>query len=99
MSILEVIQNKGKYYAKLTGKLIYGTFSSILERGVQQGAFHPLEVRHTAVNIVSACVFYFSAYDNIKFLWSGKRMLSQEMLEQHNQEAINLILAGVSCFS
>ncbi|MFH7029874.1 MAG: TetR family transcriptional regulator [Heteroscytonema crispum UTEX LB 1556] len=92
---LEAIQNKGKYYPKQTGELIYGTLSRILSRGIAEGVFRPLEPRHTAVNIVGTCVFYFSAHENIKFLWSGKRMLSKEMLEQHTQEAIALILAGV----
>jgi TetR/AcrR family transcriptional regulator len=96
MLFLEAIQNKGKYYPKQAGELIYETLSRILERGIAEGIFRPLEPRHTAVNIVGTCVFYFSAHENIKFLWSGKRMLSKEMLEQHTQEAIAFILAGVN---
>lgn len=90
---LEAIQNKGKYYrdtANLSSKLI-----AILERGIAAGSFRPLDSRHTAVNILGICVFYFGALDNIKHLWPSKQMLSQEMLEQHSQEALNFILAGV----
>lgn len=92
---LESIQNQGQYYPKQAAEQLYGVLSSILERGIAMGVFRPLEPRHTAVNIIGICVFYFCAHPNIKFLWSGKRMLSKEMLEQHANEALNLILAGV----
>ncbi len=93
--LLEAIQNKGKYYHQVTKGKIYGELISILERGVAEGAFRPLDPQHTAVNIMGACVFYFGAQENLKPLWSGRRMLSKPMLEQHAHEAINFILAGV----
>ncbi|KAB8319837.1 TetR/AcrR family transcriptional regulator [Tolypothrix campylonemoides VB511288] len=92
---LEALQNKGKFYPQETGELLYGTLQRILERGIEEGCFRTLDPRHTAVNIMGTCVFYFSATDNLKFLWKGKRLLSKDMLQQHTQEAINLVLAGV----
>ncbi|WP_310429230.1 TetR/AcrR family transcriptional regulator [Chamaesiphon sp. VAR_48_metabat_135_sub] len=92
---LEAIQNKGKYYPKQLGNLLYGTIVKILEQGMSQGVFRQLEPRHTAVNIVGACSFYFTAQENLKYLWPGKRLLGKELLQSHAQESIDLIMAGV----
>ena len=92
---LEAIQNKGKYYPKQLGNILYGTMIQVLERGIKSGVFRQLEPRHTAVNIVGACSFYFTAQENLKYLWPGKRLLSKELLQSHTQESIDLIMAGV----
>jgi TetR/AcrR family transcriptional regulator len=92
---LEAIQNKGKYYPKQLGNLLYGTIIEILERGMITGAFRQLEPRHTAVNIVGTCAFYFIAQENLKYMWPGKRLLGKDLLQRHTQESIDLIMAGV----
>jgi TetR/AcrR family transcriptional regulator len=92
---LEAIQNKGKYYPKQLGDLLYGTIISILEQGMKLGVFRQLDPKHTAINIVGTCAFYFTAQENIKYLWPGKRTLGKEQLQQHTQQSIELIMAGV----
>jgi TetR/AcrR family transcriptional regulator len=92
---LEAIQNKGKYYPKQLGDLLYGTIISILEQGIVAGVFRSLEPRHTAVNIVGTCAFYFTAQENLKYLWPGKRLLGKDLLQGHAQESIDLIMAGI----
>jgi TetR/AcrR family transcriptional regulator len=92
---LEAIQNKGKYYPKQLGNLLYGTMIGILEQGMTLGVFRQLDPRHTAVNIVGACSFYFTAQENLKYLWPGRRLLGKELLQSHAQESIDLIMAGV----
>ena len=92
---LEAIQNKGKYYPKQLGNLLYGTIIEILERGMLTGAFRQLEPRHTAVNIVGTCAFYFIAQENLKYMWPGKRLLGKDLLQRHTQESLALIMAGV----
>lgn len=92
---LEAIQNKGKYYPKQLGDLLYGTIVTILEQGMDAGVFRRLEPRHTAVNIVGTCAFYFTAQENLKYLWPGKRLLGKELLQGHTQESIDLIMAGI----
>jgi TetR/AcrR family transcriptional regulator len=92
---LEAIQNKGKYFPEKLGDLLYGTIIEILEQGIQLGVFRQLNPRHTAVNIVGTCAFYFTAQENLKYLWQGKRMLGKEQLQFHTQESIDLIMAGV----
>ena len=92
---LEAIQNKGKYYPKQLGDLLYGTIIEILNQGMMVGVFRELEPRHTAVNIVGTCTFYFTAQENLKYLWPGKRLLGKDLLQRHRQESIDLIMAGV----
>jgi AcrR family transcriptional regulator len=92
---LESIQNKGKYYPKQTADILYGKLMNLLECGIAAGVFRAMEPRHTAINIVGACAFYYIALENIKYLWPGKKMLSKEMMNQHSQEAMDMILAGV----
>jgi TetR/AcrR family transcriptional regulator len=92
---LEAIQNKGKYYPKQIGDVLYGTMAAILQRGMEMGVFRQLEPQHTAVNIVGTCSFYFCAHENLKYLWPGKRLLGKELLNRHASEAIDLIMAGV----
>ena len=92
---LEAIQNKGKYYPKQLGDLLYGTIIEILNQGMMVGVFRELEARHTAVNIVGTCAFYFTDQENLKYLWPGKRLLGKDLLQRHRQESIDLIMAGV----
>jgi TetR/AcrR family transcriptional regulator len=92
---LESIQNKGKYYPKQTAEILYGRLMCLLEQGVADGVFRQLEPRHTAINIVGTCAFYFITLENIKYLWPGKKMLGKEMMQQHAQEAMDMILAGI----
>jgi TetR/AcrR family transcriptional regulator len=95
MLFLEAIQNRGKYYPKQSIEQLYGRLIAILEQGIAEGVFRPLESRHMAVNIVGTCVFYLAAFENVNHLWTGKQMLSKAMLEEHTQESVNFILAGV----
>jgi TetR/AcrR family transcriptional regulator len=92
---LESIQNKGKYYPKQTADILYGKLTCLLEQGTTDGVFRPLDPRHTAINIVGTCAFYFIALENIKYLWPGKKMLGKEMMQQHAQTALDMILAGI----
>lgn len=92
---LEAIQNQGKYYPKQTSEILYGKLMCLLEQGVADGVFRQLEPRHTAINIVGSCAFYFITLENIKYLWPGKKMLGKEMTQQHAQSALDMVLAGI----
>jgi TetR/AcrR family transcriptional regulator len=92
----EAMQNKGKYYKQIGMLTFYEILSDILESGIKSGDFRELDPLHTSVNIIGLCAFYFCAHENLKYLWPGKQMLSQSMIEQHKREAVQLILAGVA---
>jgi TetR/AcrR family transcriptional regulator len=92
---LESIQNSGKYYPQDTAEILFGQLIGLLDRGIASGDFRPLESRHTAINIVGSCAFYFIARENMKHMWPGKDLLSPEMIDRQSKEATNMILAGV----
>lgn len=91
----EAIQNQGKYYKQTNWQEGFKYLISILERGVAEGCFRPLDTFMTAIHIAGICSFYFDAYENLKYLTPDLDLLSPEMIEKHTQDAINLILAGV----
>lgn len=91
----EAVQNQGKFYKDSSSVSIDTVLIAILERGVTAGVFRSLDPFQSAINIMGTCLFYFIGAGNIKHFPQGKRLLSKAMLEQHTQEAIALILAGV----
>jgi TetR/AcrR family transcriptional regulator len=91
----EAIQNQGKY-GQLSGwQKSFWSMTKILERGIAEGIFRPLDPFLTTINILGVCTFYFNAYENLKYVDPNRQLLSPEMIERQTQEAINLILAGV----
>lgn len=94
----EAVQNQGKYYKHSSSLSIDTTLVKILERGVTTGVFRQLNPFQSAINIMGTCLFYFIGAGNIQQHSQGNELLSKAMLQQHTQEAIALVLAGVrSC--
>jgi TetR/AcrR family transcriptional regulator len=91
----EAVQNQGKFYQKSSSLSIDTVLIEILEKGVNTGEFRHLDSFQSAINIMGICLFYFIGVGNIKQHPQGKKLLSKAMLEQHKQEAIAFILAGV----
>jgi TetR/AcrR family transcriptional regulator len=92
----EAVQNQGQY-GQLSGwQKSFWSMTTILERGIAEGVFRSLDPFLTTINILGVCTFYFNAYENLKYLDPNRQLLSSEAIEQQTQEAINLILAGVS---
>lgn len=91
----EAVQNQGKYYTNSSSISIDTVLIRILERGVTNGIFRSLDPFQSSINIMGTCLFYFIGAGNIQQFPQGKRLLSKSMLEQHTQEAIALIMAGV----
>lgn len=91
----EAMQNKGQYYSKIVQPSIYSIIAKVLEEGMARGDFRELEPMHAAVNIVGMCTFYFCAQENLKHLWPDKSILSREMVEQHRDQVIAMLLNGI----
>ncbi|MBD0344024.1 MAG: TetR/AcrR family transcriptional regulator [Coleofasciculus sp. Co-bin14] len=91
----EAVQNQGKYYKDSDSVSIDATLIAILEKGVSAGMFRQLDPFQSAINIMGTCLFYFIGAGNVQRFPQGKRLLGKAMLEQHTQEAITLIMAGV----
>lgn len=91
----EAIQNQGKY-GQLSGwQQSFWNITTILERGIAEGIFRPIDPFLTTINILGVCTFYFNAYENLKYVAPNRQLLSPEMIKQQTHAAIDLILAGV----
>lgn len=93
----EANQNQGEYF-KLSVDSWSGTFAylkEILERGMAEGCFRKVDPSFTIVHILGICIFYFNIHENWKHLVLDVDRLSPDNVEQHIQDAIALILAGI----
>uniref|UniRef100_B8HLR3 Transcriptional regulator, TetR family n=1 Tax=Cyanothece sp. (strain PCC 7425 / ATCC 29141) TaxID=395961 RepID=B8HLR3_CYAP4 len=93
----EANQNQGEYFKLLTGHWAdaIGPLIDILERGMAEGSFRALDPWLTTVHILGACIFYFNIHENWKHLMPEVDRLSPAVVEQHAQESVRLILAGI----
>lgn len=91
----EAIQNKGLYFKQVNPGSLYEPLLKVLERGIKQGCFRPLDPFLTLTHLISVCIFYFVVQENWKHLTPEIDRLSPEMVEKHTEGAIALILGGV----
>lgn len=91
----EASQNQGLYFKQGNVSSLHKYLLNILERGMAEGCFRPLDPLLTLTHILSVCIFYFTVQENWKHLTPEIDRLSSEMVEKHTQAAIEFILAGV----
>jgi len=92
----EAIQNQGRYGEQTGWEAGFQSIVQILERGIAEGQFRPVDPFLTAINILGVCSFYFDAYENLKYLNTEKALLSAEMVKQQTETAVEFILAGLT---
>ncbi len=91
----ESSQNQGVYFRECNVLSLHDHLLKILERGIAEGCFRPLKPFLALTHILSVCLFYFTVHENWKHLTPELNRLSPEMIEEHTEEAITFILAGV----
>lgn len=91
----EASQNQGAYFKECNVLSLHEHLLKILERGIAQGYFRPLKPFLALTHILSVCLFYFTVHENWKHLTPDVERLNPEMIEEHTEEAIAFILAGV----
>ena len=91
----EAIQNQGRYGAETGWQSGFQTIVAILQRGIAENTFRPLDPFLMAINILGVCSFYFDAHENLKYLDADQALLSPEMVKQQTETAVSFILAGV----
>jgi TetR/AcrR family transcriptional regulator len=91
----EACQNQGLYFKQGNWWELYEHLLRILERGMAQGCFRPLDPLLTLTHILGVCIFYFTVQENWKHLTPEIDRLSPEMVEKHTEAAIEFILAAV----
>lgn len=91
----EANQNQGKYFKLTNWEMDITAVEQILQRGVDEGVFRPLDTYMTTLQIIGSCVFYANAHENLKHLTPELDLFSQEAIERYTESAIKLILSGV----
>ncbi len=94
----EASQNQGIYFKECNVLSLHEYLLKILEQGMTEGYFRPLKPFLALTHILSVCLFYFTVHENWKHLTPDIDRLSSEMIEEHTEEAIAFILAGVKRF-
>ncbi|MBD0337386.1 MAG: TetR/AcrR family transcriptional regulator [Cyanobacteria bacterium Co-bin13] len=92
----EASQNQGNYLKDAGLKPIYAKIIELLERGMAEGSFRPLDPWFTAIQIGGVVSFYFTTYENMKNIapdWWDFR--NPDMIARHKREAIQLVLRGL----
>ncbi|MDZ8263681.1 MAG: TetR/AcrR family transcriptional regulator [Nostoc sp. ChiQUE01b] len=91
----EASQNQGAYFKECNVASLHEHLLKILERGIVEGDFRPLNPFLALTHILSVCLFYFTVHQNWKHLTPEIDRLSPDMIEEHTLEAIAFILAAV----
>lgn len=91
----EASQNQGFYFQQGNVQSLHKHLLIVLERGMVEGCFRPLDLFLTLTHILSVCLFYFTVHENWKHLTPEIDRLSPEMVEKHTEQAIQFILAAV----
>jgi TetR/AcrR family transcriptional regulator len=92
----EASQNQGMYFKECNVLSLHEPLLEILERGVKEGYFRPLKPFLALTHILSVCLFYFTVHENWKHLTPDIDRLSPDAIEEHIEEAIAFIMAGVA---
>jgi len=91
----ESSQNRGAYFQECNVLALHEHLLKVLERGIAQEHFRPLNHFLALTHILSVCLFYFTVHENWRHLTPELERLSPEMIEEHTQAAIAFILAGI----
>lgn len=95
----ESSQNQGAYFKECNVLTLHEYLLKVLERGIAEGCFRPLKPFLALTYILSVCLFYFTVHQNWRHLTPEIDRLSPEMIEEHTEEAIAFILAGIKLTS
>ncbi len=93
--IQEASQNQGLYFKDCNVISLHEHLLKVLERGMLEGCFRPLDPWLALTHILSVCLFYFTVHQNWQHLTPEIDRLSPERIEQHTEAAIAFILAAV----
>lgn len=78
-----------EYFLPLSEK-----FVRVVERGVREGEFRPVDSHHTAISLVALTVFYFSAAPIVRVV-SHIDPYEEANLKRRKQEVLNFIRHGL----
>lgn len=89
---LENIQNDGRYYGGPAASML--VLVSILERGMRADVFRAVDARHTALNIMGACLHYFNVMKNVRMMWQPSKD-GAALLHEHSASVLDFVLTSL----
>jgi TetR/AcrR family transcriptional regulator len=89
---LENIQNEGKYYGGPAASML--VLVSILKRGMRARVFRAVDARHTALNIMGACLHYFNVMKNARMMWPPSKD-DAALLHEHIASVLDFVLTSL----
>lgn len=91
----EAMENQGKYFHLTGWDNPINRIIAVLERGVEDGVFRPLDPWLVVNHIMGTCTFYFNAQPNMRNVRPDFEWFTPEAIEQVTESAIAFVLAGV----
>lgn len=91
----EAMQNEGRYF-HLTGWTIpINRVVAVVERGIQEGCFRPVDPWLAMNHIMGICTFYFNTQANMRNVQPDFEWFTPEAIDRFTESAIDMVLAGL----
>ncbi len=95
----EANQNGGEYFKEGNWPGIYKQMLVVLDRGIREGVFRPIEDRLlTLLHIIGLVIFYFTVHENWKHVTPDVDRFSAEEIQKHTDAATTFVLQGLKQF-
>lgn len=91
----EAMQNQGQYF-QLTGWVNpIQRIIAVVERGIQDGTFRPVDPWLAVNHMIGVCTYYFNAQPNMRYVQPDYEWFTPEAIERFTESAIAMVLAGL----
>ena len=91
----EAMENQGKYFHLTGWDNPINRLIAIIERGIEDGTFRPVDPWLVMNHIMGICTFYFNAQPNMRNVRPEFEWFTPEAIEQLTESATNLVLTGI----
>jgi TetR/AcrR family transcriptional regulator len=93
----QAMASRGRFAKRLVAEYFVPrakAFGELLQRGVQEGEFRPMNCFHTALSIVAVVVFYFSAARVLELMDLGD-LYGEARLQERKREVLEFVRYSV----
>jgi len=91
----EAMENQGKYFHLTGWDGPINRVVAVVERGIEDGTFRPVDPWLVVNHIMGICTFYFNAQPNMQNVRPEFEWFTPEAIERLTESAIALILTGI----
>lgn len=91
----EAMENQGKYFHLTGWANPMNRMERIVERGIEEGLFRPVDPWLVVNHVMGICTFYFNAQPNMRNLRPDFEWFTPEAIERLTESVIDLVLTGI----